>query len=537
MKKILKATAGLIICIIVLTSVMIVNTSAAGTIIAFSKKSLTVGEAVTVTVSLDAGEAMYATGCVINYDNNVLSYTSGNAVGGAGSVQIAEAPSGETKVSYSLTFTAIAAGSCTISVADCKYEVLGANGAESRGLSGASATLTVKDAALSANANLSALSLSTGTLSPRFSASRTSYTVAVKNSVTECKIYATAADSGAKVEVSGESALKIGKNVRTVTVTAPSGAQKVYTITINRSETDEEISSEETSTDTEVNMLETTIEGVTHTVATDISAVTMFKGFTATTAQFNTQDVAVATDANGVYKLYYLKAADSEVLVPYTFDEENQLFTKLAYFIQGENAYIYTDIPEDKTVGSDFYKTTATINGNEVSCYAANSATANDFYYLYCYADGRYGFYRYDNRENVMQRYPELELVDVEELTKEPQKDTLLTRFVSLTANAKIIVISLLFVIIFVVALIVLLIIKYAKRNDNDLYETEDIQEDMSFDSVSYGNFSLDVYKDPQDSQESETIDESDEIDEADDIDDVDEIEEPDEDIAEETEN
>ena len=38
----------------------------------------------------------------------------------------------------------------------------------------------------------------------------------------------------------------------------------------------------------------------------------------------------------------------------------------------------------------------------------------------------------------------------------------------------------------------------------------------MSFDSVSYGNFSLDVYKDAQDSQESETIDESDEIDEAD---------------------
>lgn len=505
MKKILKTAVGLILSIITLTSVLIINTSAAGTIISFNKKSLTVGDTVTVTVTLDAGEAMYSAGCVINYDNNVINYTSGNAVGNAGSLKIVESPSGETKVSYSLTFTAVAAGSSVISVADCNYDTLGANGAASKGLSGASATLTVNNVALSSNANLSALSLSAGTLSPRFSASRTSYTVAVKNSVTECKIYATAADSGAKVEVSGDATLKIGKNTRTVTVTAPSGAQKVYTITINRSETDEVVSSEEAPTEPTENKLETLIEGVTYTVATDISAVPLFKGFTAATAQYNSQDVAVATDAYNNYKLYYLKATDSDILVPFTYDEENKLFTKLLYFTQGENTYIYADIPEDKTVSDGFYITSATIGGNEVKCFASNDSSSSDFYYLYCFIDGRYGFYRYDSRENVIQRYPELELVDVELVTDDEKSDNIFVRFASLTTNAKLIVISIILIVIFAIVLVILLIIKFVKRKGSDVYDNDqELLGDNAFDNISFGSFSVNDNEEA-DSAESDT--------------------------------
>lgn len=485
MRNIFKRTAVIFLCIIILTSAFVFNASAAGTIISFSKKSLTVGDTVTVTVTLNPGEAMYSVGCVINYDNNVINYTSGNASGGAGSVSIIESPSGETKVSYSLTFTAMAAGSCTVSVIDCKYATLGNNGAEEKGLSGASATLTVNDAALSSNANLSALSLSAGTLSPRFSASRTSYTVAVKNSVTECKVFATAADSNAKVEVSGEATLKIGKNTRTVTVTAPSGAQKVYTITINRSETDEVTSSEETPSEPQENKLETSIEGITYTVATDISGVALFKGFTASTAQYNSEEVAVATDSDGNYKLYYLKAPDSDALTPYTYDEENNLFIKLSYFTQGENSYIYADIPEGKTLADEYYTTNATINGNEVTCYGKSSSPA-DFYYIYCFADGHYGFYRYDSRENVMQRYPELELLDKEDLIVEDKPDNILSRFKTLTTNAKIIIISLVLVLLAAIALIVLVIIKIVSRKDIPDFDEDELIMDNSFDNITF---------------------------------------------------
>ena len=393
------------------------------------------------------------------------------------------------------------------SVIDCKYDTLGPNGAVAKGLNGASATLTVNDAALSSNANLSALSLSVGSLSPSFSASKTSYSVSVKNSVTECKVYATAADPDAKVEVSGESVLQIGKNTRTVTVTAPSGAQKTYTITINRSDTEEITSSEETtSSETEEKPLDTTIEGVTYTVATDISAVKLFKGFTASTAKYNEQDVAIATDAEGLYKIYYLKASDSNDLVPYTFDEENQIFNKLKYFSQGENTYIYADIPTDKTISNDYYTTSVTINGDEIKCYTGSSAALTDFYYVYCFADGRYGFYRYDSRENVMQRYPEFELVDVQNVDDSSVKDdTLFNRFYSLSNNAKTIVVAIFLIIIFSIILIILLIINFTSRKKYENFDDDEEFETNEFDDISFGNFSLNVDSDENDEVSEET--------------------------------
>lgn len=493
MKTVSKKIISLIISLIMIFSLFTFSASAANTIIRFSSNSLTVGETVTVTVTLNTGEAMYGVQCVVNYDNNIINYKSGNAVGGAGSVQIAEAPSGETKVSYTLTFTAVAAGSCTVSVTGCNYATQGANGAEEKGFSGASATLTVNDAALSSNANLSSLTLSHGSLSPKFSQSRTNYTVSVKNSVTECKIYATAADSGAKVEVSGESVLQIGNNIRTITVTAPSGAQKTYTITIVRGETEEEPPVEEEPVDTNENSLEANIEGVKHTVSTDISGVKLFEGFTATIAQFNSQDVAIATDSEGFYKIYYLMPAGLDTLIPYLFDEETQTFTKLKYFSQGEKTYIYADIPEGKTISEEYYATSVTIGGEEVKCYISNDTDHSDFYYIYCFSNGKYGFYRYDSFENVLQRYPELVLTDVEDtIADQEEEETFIDRFKSLSANAKTIIIAVVLVLIFSVILIVLLIIKFIKHRDQDRLIDDEDYDDEDFDGEDFGTFSLD---------------------------------------------
>src|SRR5205085_6844907 len=55
----------------------------------------------------------------------------------------------------------------------------------------------------SANADLSNLTLSTGTLSPVFAAGTTSYTATVANSVSSLTVTPTAADTNAKITVSG----------------------------------------------------------------------------------------------------------------------------------------------------------------------------------------------------------------------------------------------------------------------------------------------------------------------------------------------
>ena len=88
---------------------------------------------------------------------------------------------------------------------------------------------------VSANATLSSLSLSAGTLAPAFTSSGTSYTVDVPNSITSLTVIPTPSDSNAAVQIIGGANLVVGANTVAVQVTAPDGVASVtYSITVTR---------------------------------------------------------------------------------------------------------------------------------------------------------------------------------------------------------------------------------------------------------------------------------------------------------------
>lgn len=96
----------------------------------------------------------------------------------------------------------------------------------------------------STNATLSDLALGTGTLSPVFTAAKTSYTAKVSNSAESIAITPTAADADATITVNGTPVdalapavavpLTVGANIVATVVTAPSGDTKTYTVTVTR---------------------------------------------------------------------------------------------------------------------------------------------------------------------------------------------------------------------------------------------------------------------------------------------------------------
>ena len=105
-------------------------------------------------------------------------------------------------------------------------------------------TVTVTRAG-SADAGLSALSLSGVTLTPAFASGTTAYTASVGNSVTETTVTATASDANASVEVTPEDAddgtsgdqvaLVVGETTIRVEVTAEDGeTTQTYTVTMTR---------------------------------------------------------------------------------------------------------------------------------------------------------------------------------------------------------------------------------------------------------------------------------------------------------------
>ena len=97
----------------------------------------------------------------------------------------------------------------------------------------------------STDATLSALALSSGTLSPTFASGTTSYTVSVANTVTSITITPTVNTSGASVKVAGTTvasgsasasqALSVGANTISLVVTAADGSTtETYTVTATR---------------------------------------------------------------------------------------------------------------------------------------------------------------------------------------------------------------------------------------------------------------------------------------------------------------
>ena len=106
-------------------------------------------------------------------------------------------------------------------------------------------TITLTRAALSDNADLGGLTISSGTLSPQFSSSVITYTASVDNSATQVTVTPTASDSLAAITVNGNdvisgndyivTSLTVGEpNTVTVIVTAQDSTTKTYTITLTR---------------------------------------------------------------------------------------------------------------------------------------------------------------------------------------------------------------------------------------------------------------------------------------------------------------
>jgi|GEM_PF-5957857 len=96
----------------------------------------------------------------------------------------------------------------------------------------------------SANADLSALTISNGTLSPAFSAGITSYSIAVDNNISAINITPVVSDTSATLAINGTIALSgiasqsisldTGENVISVVVTAQNNSIKTYTVVVTR---------------------------------------------------------------------------------------------------------------------------------------------------------------------------------------------------------------------------------------------------------------------------------------------------------------
>ena len=422
--------------------------AATGTVsVTLSSANVRVGDNFTVKVTYSGSAPVAYVGWNLHYDQSLVSSDSY-----AGVINFKEDFDTQDvkSVSETYTFTAKAVGTCSFSLTDAMAILVVKEGNEDFvSLTTGGASVKISDRG-SSNANLSSLKLSTGSLSPTFSNDVLSYSVSVPNSVNSISISAVAADSKARVSVSGANEVPVGSSQRVVIVTAEDGTVKKYTVNISRAAAPKPSPTALPSMTPEVSPagspaptaetadlpddLEVMVGGVILSVADRPETVTLPDGFTETEYLYRDRPVWAAQSAENKLMILYLQDQADERSGFYVYDEAADEFSKYIVMYTRAAEYTLLQRPALTPVPDGYVEKTAVIGGDSVTVWVPEAmkytaVEACEFYLVYAMSgDGFRGFYVYDVMEKTFQRFfPELGALTDNEAdvkTKQPVSGT-----------------------------------------------------------------------------------------------------------------
>lgn len=391
---------------------------------------VTTGQKVTVTVKYNGdGKAIGGIEGAIHYNTETFTFVSCNnsevAVNGdAGKVRFLYDASGETgpqSVSIPFVFEAKKPGECTFRVTTNEFVDDAEDDAEYKSLDAKEKSITVSAMAptetnaptLSSNANLKWLVPSKGTLTPKFDPAVTDYTVTVPYDVQSVTFSADSEDPEADIDISGKSAVKVGKNTRVLTVTAPNGTTKKYNLTIIRKEAPNTTTGTgETGGTTGTTLplppedaLDVTIGGNPMTILDTQAEADLPDGFQWGNLTVNYVEVPAAVNEDGSMTLLYLVGEDGEGDGFYIYDTVDDTFTLFRPFQTAGGSYLLYDLPADSALHGLVWGT-LDYEGGSVSAYVYNDPSLSDFCVIRAAPiGGEIGWYTYDKAEGTLQRY------------------------------------------------------------------------------------------------------------------------------------
>ena len=504
----MKKLFGCILSLVV--AVMLVFTPAEhvyaqGLGLSVSSSSIAVGKTVKVTVSMPSG--YFGTVVISSSDEGVLSN------GGDGVANIGDAAGYPTSQSFS--FTAKAAGSCTIK-AYCTV-VGDAEGNDAGGtITGASTKVTVtsassnndsnsnkdnkdnsgsntgndnnankdnenKEEKKSSNASLGSLVISAGTLSPEFSAATKDYTATVDYSCSSLAVTANPADSKASVtSVTGNDSLEVGENTVSVVVTAEDGSTSTYNIVVTRrAEDDPE------NADKQDNWKKFDINGTEWTMVNDIPEDVVPEGFEHSKTVIEGLEYNTLHGTFGDITLVYLQSESGNGLFVYDA-AQNAAYEFVR--INSESHFIVVLLPKVDDVPEGYNEISLSIEGKGVATAYQTKVEktddqTKDFYLVYAMNDnGESGWYTYDSVDGTYMR-TELSTPTV----AQEENDAVKSELVPGIANKYLVLAAILVLIIFI--LLLLLIVSAVK---NRRYKAVDDEEDDDSDAEDVSNVALD---------------------------------------------
>ena len=413
----MKRLGCLLLALMLVAAMAILPVSAAGSAtITASGSDITVGKTVTVTAKFSNSSGIGSMDAVFYYNDKTFEYVSCNGAvgnGGGGNVRLSyvcyevNAPKSLT---VTITLKAIAAGS-----GDFKWTTEGYYDDNETLLGSPSKSLSVSasNPTLSGDATLSYLRPSKGTLSPQFSKNVTSYTVSVPYTVTRGLLNYSASDPNARTEITSNADLKVGKTTRVITVTAPNGTVKKYTVVFTReaqqsTDAADPDGTSSTTTDTPAaDALEVTLDGKDMVIAGSRPDTKLPSGFEWDTVTVNEVEVPAAKQAaSNITLLYLLTTEEGGKGAFYVYDTETEDLRPFLQVTDKKAVYTVHDLTDTETGPEGTVPGTCPIGDSTVTAYVYEDAALADFVILrLTNVKGETGLYTYDKAEGTVQRY------------------------------------------------------------------------------------------------------------------------------------
>lgn len=422
-----RSLAGLLTVLCLVTMIGFEAHAASGKI-AYSDPTVTVGNNVSVTMTVSGDTGLGTLDATLTYDTSLLEFVSGSGPsgsmisGGSGSIIIAWSDTSQpTSITCTLTFKTKNSGTAKINTSYAEVCTLDEEevGLTSKG----SSTITINPVpTASSEARLSSLKVSSATLSPGFSPDTFEYSATVAAGTKKAVISLGTKDSKATYSIS-DANLKVGSNTITITVKAEDGTTQKYTIKVTRppdpvvEEPDEPDEPDEPVEPVEV-PITITVEGVVYHVAETLEGITLPEGFEKADFTYQDETVSVAKGLAKPLTLFYLTDANGANGTFYIYDQESGDCYPYQDITSGQKIYTLIEVPVGGEAPAGYARSNFTL-GSEIISAWTNEEQA-DFILIYAMNwDGEAGFYRYDTVEQTMQRYVG-ELVAIPVVPEEP---------------------------------------------------------------------------------------------------------------------
>lgn len=276
----------------------------------------------------------------------------------------------------------------------------------------------------SSNANLSALTISTGTLSPEFDPATTDYSVSLAKDITSISINASVADAKATVSGTGEIALKAGTNEIAISVTAEDGTVKKYIIKAMVDETPDVFV-----------QLNNKKLGVVK-VVDDVQPPTSFEETTISLEGKNIK--AYKSNLLNLTIVYMIDEANEKNW--YLYDETSKTITSIykPMALLGRNVAVI-DVPQELQTRAGMKYGEVEVDKQKLMGWTFEDAVFENYVLIYLMDDkGKMQYYLYEKSENTLQLYSNQAALtqDGFEQMKKENEDALSQRMIMIIALA-----------------------------------------------------------------------------------------------------